>query len=673
MQQDLLLYLFFLGSILGSISLLLPEKFFPRKLSISYFLSGFAAAAGLITSLEGLIAPKVLSITYSSSIEALKLSFSTSTLSFFFLFIITLITLLSTIYAPRYLTHFTKDQQTSIQFFANFFVIGMAGLVLASNVFTFLFFWELMTLASYFLVINGENNQQAENAGFLYFGMAHLGTVFIFLAFFLLFKFTGTTEFAKLAVLAPSLNPKIKVTVFLLALIGFGTKAGLVPLHIWLPRAHPVAPSHISALMSGVMLKTALYGLYLFAFSFLAPLPKLAGLILIIAGTVSALLGVLYALMEHDLKRLLAYHSVENIGIITLGMGAGVLFNAMSQKELALIAVIASLFHTLNHAVFKSLLFFGAGSVQYGAHTRNIEILGGLIKAMPYTAVFFLVGSIAISALPPFNGFYSEWLTYLSLFGAGIKTSGFLFKIIIFLSIAGLALTGGLAATCFVKAFGITFLAVPRSQKAKDARESSFSMLFSMFVLSLLSLLLGVFGNWVVKILEKPAQFLLNTKTVTSGFSLFTFTFQITNYPTKTTLAMPVVFLLLIITGAVFYVILKALFPQKATKAETWNCGVNLLPAMEYNATSFAKPIRMIFAKLFLPEREIIYENDNPYFPGKIYYHPYITPLFEQFIYRPVKALSLKLYLNAKSLQSGRLHWYLAYIIATIIILLLFV
>src|SRR6266536_6584496 len=295
----------------------------------------------------------------------------------------------------------------------------------------------------------------------------------------MLAQVSGSLDFGSFHLLASTLPAWQQGTVFVLFLLGFGVKAGIIPLHIWLPAAHPVAPSNISALMSGIVIKTGIYGMARVFFDFYGALPAWAGMLVLLVGVVSAVLGVLYALMEHDLKRLLAYHSIENIGIILMGFGAALLFRVAGQPQLAAIALIAAMFHTMNHAIFKCLLFLGAGSVLHSTGTRNMEKLGGLIRPMPVTAFCFLIGAVAISGLPPLNGFVSEWLTYQSLL-AGFGSTGGLTRVMFPLAGSMLALTGALAAACFVKAFAITFLALPRSPESRQVHEAPTSMLAGM-------------------------------------------------------------------------------------------------------------------------------------------------------------------------------------------------
>ena len=351
----------------------------------------------------------------------------------------------------------------------NLLLLSLAIQVTADNALTFLMTWEMMSVAAYVLVLTEHDQGGTVRAANWYLGVTHAGFAALVAAFLLLSAGDPTTSFE--AMRAASLSPGVRDAVFALALLGFSAKAGIVPLHVWLPMAHPVAPSHVSALMSGVVIKMGVYGLLRVTLDLLGGGPAWWGGVVLGAGAISALLGVLYALMEHDLKRLLAYHSVENVGIIFIGIGAGLMSQSYGLPALALVGFVAALYHTLNHACFKGLLFLGAGSVLQATHTRNMEKLGGLIKRMPRTALFFLVGSAAISALPPLNGFASEWLVFQALLG-GAAIPRPEVALVMPIAVAMLALTSGLAVACFVKAFGITFLALPRSTEAENAREA---------------------------------------------------------------------------------------------------------------------------------------------------------------------------------------------------------
>ncbi|HMA37072.1 MAG TPA: proton-conducting transporter membrane subunit, partial [Chloroflexia bacterium] len=425
-------------------------------------------------------------------------------LAAFFLLVIAAVSVPVAIYTPAYVAHDPHYSARRLGLLTNLFLLSMALVVLAGNAFAFLIVWEGMALVSYLLVMTDQHDAQVTAAGFIYLVMTHTGTAFLTVAFLGFYAATGTFDFAAWTAAAP-LPPLIRDGIFLCALIGFGTKAGVIPLHIWLPRAHPVAPSPVSALMSGVMLKTAIYGLVRVIFDFFGGRdtpPLWWGEAILGLGLVSAVLGVLYALMESDLKRLLAYSSIENIGIILLGLGASLLLLSMRQPALAGLALFAALFHTLNHALFKALLFLGAGAIQYATGTRQIDALGGLARRMPGTAACFLVGAIAISGLPPFNGFASEWLTFQGLFTAGAALSP-IPAIAALIAAGGLALTAGLAAACFVKAFGVTFLALPRTGAAvQGVAEVPRGMRVGMGLLALACLVLGVVPGSIRSLVE---------------------------------------------------------------------------------------------------------------------------------------------------------------------------
>src|SRR5881409_559698 len=379
----------------------------------------------------------------------------------------------------------------------------MTLVVLADDGFFFLLVWELMSLSSYFLVVTEHDKAEVRHAGFFYLIMTHVGTAFIFLTFLVFFREAGSFSFEAFRHSAYPLPEDIRTLAFLTALIGFGAKAGIVPLHVWLPYAHPAAPSHVSSLLSGVMIKTAIYGIVRVYFDFLGgEFPWWWGLVVLTVGAVSALLGVMYALMEHDLKSLLAYHSVENIGIILLGIGAGMIFQSYGLASLAALGLLAGLYHTINHAVFKGLLFMGAGALLSATHTRNMEEYGGLIRKMPWTAFFFLIGAVSISALPPSNGFVSEWLVFQSLF-LSFQLPDLFLKLMLPIAAAMLALTGVLALACFVKAFGISFLALPRSAHARHAEEVPVSMRLGMALLAVACIALGVAPMVVVPLLDR--------------------------------------------------------------------------------------------------------------------------------------------------------------------------
>jgi hydrogenase-4 component B len=476
-------------------------------------------------------------------------------------------------------------------------------------------------------------------------------------------------DFAIIRENATTLSPALLAAVFVLGLIGFGTKAGIIPLHIWLPEAHPAAPSHISALLSGVMIKTAIYAFVRLTFDLMPPLPIGWGLLVLVLASISAVVGVLYALAEHDLKRLLAYHSVENIGIILMGVGAALVFRTLEMPIPAAIALAAGFFHVLNHAVFKSLLFFGAGAVANETGTRNVEEYGGLLTRMPWTGATFLVGAVAISGLPPFNGFASEWLTYQSIIGslAAMPSAA---RIVAILTIASLALTGGLAAACFVKAFGITFLARPRSEHAEHAKEVAVEMRISMATLAVLCLALGVASPLIVRTLATVATSLGLPSagaitTAASGIVLG-----------GSTLALPLVTLALVFLGGLLFLIVRlVLGRQREVVYTTWDCGNDLGPRMEYTGTAFARSLLVVFKGILRPTKQLemeYHDADVRYLTKSLRADSGIISFAHRLLYDPLDRAVTWLSRQVARLQSGSIHAYLLYILLVLVGLIAF-
>ena len=553
----------------------------------------------------------------------------------------------------------------------NLFLLTMSLVTLADNVLTFLLMWEGMSLASYFLVITESGEERVRNAGLWYIAMTHAGFAALVAMFLLLSGGELTASFVNMRSTSAFLGPLTRDAIFLLALFGFGVKAGIVPLHVWLPMAHPVAPSHVSALMSGVMIKMGIYGLMRVALDLLGGGPVWWGGLVLSIGAVSALLGVLYALMEHDLKRLLAYHSVENIGIILIGVGAGLVFHSYGLMTLAALGFIGGLYHTINHASFKGLLFLGAGSVLHATHTRNMEEMGGLIKRMPWTALFFLIGSAAISALPPLNGFASEWLVFQALLG-GFNIPVPEVAVLMPIAVGMLALTSGLAAACFVKAFGITFLALPRSHEAEHAHESPLSMRIGMGILALACVGLGLAPFVVVPAIGGVLNGLGGLPDTRQ-----TFTFNLSvQSPSgfgqmSPTLVMLGLLMLLALVPLAMWILRVN---RRLRVSDSWGCGrAGQTARMEYTATSFAEPLRRVFAELYRPTKELTIEfhPDSKYFVQSIEYKSEITPLFERLLYDPFLRLVQFAARQVRHLQAGSLHLYLVYVTVILLILLL--
>jgi hydrogenase-4 component B len=557
-------------------------------------------------------------------------------------------------------------------FFYNLLLMSLALVFTASNVFFFLVAWEVMALSSFCLIGFEHEKEEARKAGVLFLVMSHAGTGLLLIAFLMLTSASSSLDFTSFHLLASSLSPLQQGAVFLLFLFGFGVKAGLVPVHIWLPDAHPVAPSNVSALMSGIVIKSGIYGMARVFFDFYGPPPLWMGTVVLALGVVSALLGVLYALMEHDLKRLLAWHSIENIGIILMGFGAALIFRSLGQPSLAALALIAGLYHTFNHATFKGLLFLGAGAVVQTTHTRNMEKMGGLIRLMPVTAICFLIGAVAISGLPPLNGFVSEWLTYQALL-AGFGTTQSLARLMFPIAGSLLALTAALAAACFVKAFAIPFLALPRSEQSADAREASPTMLAGMAVLAVGCVALGLGATWFVRVFDPITQQTLGVSTSSAmimarGLALSPGT---PHGGTISTFGMAMIF---IFAGAAFALPLAWRWKRRSVKGPAWDCGLPGLTAdNEYTATAFSKALRLIFSALYRPRREIQAEYEvSPYYPSAIRFESEIEPTFEKHLYAPLRHRIMAAAERMRAIQAGSINAYLAYIFITLILLLLF-
>lgn len=601
------------------------------------------------------------------------LVFFNDPLSRFFVFTILLICLPSAVYSIGYLKGaYSKKRIFIAWILLILFVISMLLVVTARNAFVFLVFWEIMSLVSYFLVVFDTEHEKSISAGTIYIAMAHIGTAFIIAALMLLYRYAHAFDLLVIKDVCQTVPASVKNIIFLLLLFGFGSKAGIVPLHIWLPLAHPQAPSHISSIMSGVMLKTALYGFLRFVIFTLGVDSLWWGKLVLVLASVSCVVGVMYALMEHDLKKLLAYHSVENIGIILLGVGSGILFQKMGLAILAVFALSAGLYHLINHAIFKSLLFLCAGSVYKVTGTRNMEKLGGLIKLMPWTAAAFLIGAMAISALPPLNGFISEWLTFQALF-LGALVSGGVTKIFLCICAAFLAFTSGLAAACFVKAFGITFLGLPRSKKAASAQEVSLSMKAPLVFMSMLTLAFGVCAAFIIRSLTKVSGFVLGIDTGRISFSLNNF--NLAPYPVKgVNLSSPLLALILVsIIGLIFAFLYLGLGKKRIVIGKTWDCGYyNLDSRTEYTATAFSKPFRIAFSFFLLPYRKTEKIRDSLYQVKHFKYEVFTVSIFKRYIYDPLLHSIFKIAHSMRNLQTGSIHLYIAYIFITILLLIIF-
>ena len=524
--------------------------------------------------------------------------FRLDALAAFFLVVVNLGAAIASLFALGYGRH--EEAPHRVLPFYPAFLAGMNLVVLADDAFTFLVSWEFMSLSSWGLVMSHHRERDNVHAGYVYLVMASFGTLALLLGFGLMAGPDGLYGFGAIRDSHPS--PSIAAAMLILILIGAGSKAGLVPLHAWLPLAHPAAPSHVSALMSGVMTKVAVYGFVRVAFDLLGPPAWWWSILVLTLGGVTAVMGVLYALMQHDLKRLLAYHTVENIGIIFIGLGLALAFRAFDMTSAAALALTAGLLHVFNHSLFKSLLFFGTGAVLTATGERDMEHLGGLIHRMPQTAFAFLVGCVAISALPPFNGFVSEWLTFQAILLSPELPSWGL-KLLVPAVGAMLALSAALAAACFVKAFGVTFLGRPRTDAAKGAHETDRFSLTAMFVFSALCLIAGILPGLFIDVLAPVVKSLVSDRMpVQTGIDWLSI---VPIAKSRSSYNGLLVFLFVAFSGALAASAIHRLASDKLRRGPLWDCGYpELSPAAQYTAGSFAQPIRRVFGTTVFRARE---------------------------------------------------------------------
>jgi hydrogenase-4 component B len=535
--------------------------------------------------------------------------FRLDALSAFFLVVVNLGGAAASLYGLGYGRH--EQAPARVLPFFPAFLAGMNLVVVADDAFAFLLSWEFMSLASWALVMARHRDADNAHAGYVYLVMASFGTLSLLLAFGLMAGPSGGYAFE--AIRGAYLPPGLSGLVLALVLLGAGSKAGLVPLHVWLPLAHPAAPSHVSALMSGVMTKVAVYGFVRVVFDLLGSPPWWWSAVVLLLGGATAALGVLYALMQHDLKRLLAYHTVENIGIIFIGLGLALAFQANAMGFAAALALTAALFHVLNHSLFKSLLFFGSGAVLSATGERDMEHLGGLIHRMPLTAFTFLVGSAAISALPPLNGFVSEWLTFQAIL-VSPDVSQWSLKFLVPAVGALLALSAALAAACFVKAFGVTFLGRARSEAAERAEEVDRFSLAAMFAFAGLCVFAGVFPGLIIDALAPVVVMLTEGARMPVQITMPWLTIVPVTESRSSYNGLLVLLFIGFSAGASAWAIHR--FASHAIRrAPAWDCGFpDPSPITQYTAGSFAQPIRRVFGTLVFRARE---EVDMPA-PGEL-------------------------------------------------------
>jgi hydrogenase-4 component B len=625
------------------------------------------ALVALAAALTGFVSagpPWTLALPFG--LPGIGARFRLDALSAFFLVVINLGGAVTSLYALGH-GHHEEAPARVLPFYAAF-LAAMNLVVFADDAFTFLLAWESMSLTSWAIVLARSRDPANARAGFVYLVMASFGTLCLLLAFGLLAGADGAYAFESMR--AAGHTPAIAMLAVLLALLGAGSKAGLVPLHVWLPLAHPAAPSHVSALLSGVMTKVGVYGFVRIVFDLVgAPNPWL-GLIVLTIGGLTAVIGVLYALMQHDLKRLLAYHTVENIGIIFIGLGLALAFRANDMNVAAALALTAALFHVFNHSVFKSLLFFGAGAVLVATGERDMERLGGLIHRMPQTAAVFLIGCAAISALPPLNGFVSEWLTFQAIL-VSPQLPQWGLKLTVPAAGALLALSAALAAACFVKAFGVTFLGRPRSNAAATASETDRFSLAAMVVLAAICFLAGVLPGFVIDALSTVTTMLtadaMPRQLGQPWLSIVPIAESRSSYNGL------IILTFLTFSGIVTATVIHRFATRATRRSPIWDCGFPLdAPQTQYGSASFAMPIRRVFGTAIFNVHERI---DMPR-PGEMRagaFHLRVLDPAWRLAYGPLARGVSTIATRLNALQFLTIRRYLTLVFCTLIALLVVV
>lgn len=588
-----------------------------------------------------------------------SVEFYADSLSVFFIIFTSIISLLTTIYANGYLKPYINKNKkiASHCFFLPILTVAMLILVTIQNSLFFLIVWEIMSISSFFLVIFEDDKKEVLNSGIKYLIYMHISVIFIIVAFAIMSAQAGSYDFSTFNAIFIN-NPALKDFIFILSFIGFGTKAGFVPLHNWLPYAHPAAPSHVSALMSAVMIKTGIYGI-LRVLTFIETPTVFIVYFIIGISVFTALYGIIYATSQKDIKKLLAYSSVENVGIIGLGIGLYLAGNLYNNSIVQTLGIIGALFHTLNHSIFKSLLFMSAGNLYTKTHTRNIENLGGLIKSMPKTALFSLIGSISICSLPPLNGFIGEFLIFTGLLCL-LKVNVPTLFITTILSISSLALVGTLALLCFTKLFSISFLGLPRSSYSSEVKsDTDRFMLIPMGILSILAILIGILSPFILTIIVGGASNFIETNN-------FTFIMDgIVKLLIQVFICSIILIVLICIIGT-----FKSILSKSAVKYNTWACGYDKgNNHIQYSASSFVSPFTSILTPLF----KKIFDVKKPkgLFPEDAHYSSEVEDVEEAYIINPILRFDEKFLSKFERLQDGNIQHYILYGLIFLIIMLI--
>jgi formate hydrogenlyase subunit 3/multisubunit Na+/H+ antiporter MnhD subunit len=647
----------------------------PFYLSLTFFLSALACLIAFTGGICALYSPE-RALVLPMGLPDLPFNLRLDGLSGFFITAIAGLGAIISIYSAGYMQTFIgKRPLASFVVFYNLFLAGMLMVALADDAFFFLIAWEIMAVSSFFLVAFEDENAANRKAAFLYIIVAHVGAMLILLSFGIIAGYTGGFDnfsgYTFTAMRKASLPLPLATAAFFLSFAGFSAKAGVVPLHVWLPEAHPAAPSNVSALMSGVMLKTAIYGIIRVTFDIIHTHQWWWGGVVLVLGLVSAIYGALFAYTENDVKRLLAYSSVDNIGIILVGLGLSIMFASFNNALLSSLALTASLLHVINHAMFKGLLFMSAGAVVHATHEKNMENMGGLIHKMPVTAAFFLIGCMAISALPPLNGFVSEWLTFQA-FLMSTSLPNRTLNLLIPLGAALLALAAASTAATFVKAYGVVFLGHPRVQHAREPHDPGLAMKLAMGMAATACVLMGIFPTTLIQSLG-VVTFKLTGGSIEAQSHPYHWLWLVPLNAARASYSAPIVFLGMLVCIAGAYVLLNAR-PRVVRKTPLWDCGFQKITSrMQYNSSSFSMPIRRVLGFVF-NVREVVRPERSALARAQIRHYTYrlrIRDRIWNLAYQPVADVSFWLARMAGKLQHGRIQIYILYSFVTIITLLL--
>ena len=626
------------------VSLFINEN---RKMKFCAVISGLSTAILMPLVFQAFSGKVIFKTVYLSGVFD-EADFSIDALSAFFILLISVMSFIGALYAQGYIKHYLhKGLNISAHaFFLMILTASMLGLCAAQNALVFLFMWEIMSLSSFFLVVFERNDKTVLNAGIKYMVYMHICVIFLIAAFVLMYNASGSLNFSDFTSLFVR-NKHFANIIFALTFIGFGAKAGFMPFHSWLPDAHPAAPAHVSGLMSGIMIKTGIYGILRMLLIIGMPSKFIAYTILSVS-VISALWGVLYAVTQHDIKKLLAYHSIENIGIIGIGIGTGLLGIIYNNPAAVCLGFAGGILHILNHSIFKMLLFFGAGSIYIKTHLRDIELMGGLIKKMPYTGALFIIGALAICALPPFNGFISEILIYAGLI-TGLKTGSAASFTAFAATAASLAVIGAMAVLCFTKASGIMLLGQPRSAQVQNAEsDNEKTMLIPMSVLAALTLLIGIFPQSIISLITKAVK-------------LFAYIDLTEGSAAVNSLAQAVSIVCISFTViTVLILFLRFSAGRKQRSYSLWGCGYDrITPRMQYTASSYAD----LFVSALKPMFKRVPHIKKPkgLFPKEAYYELKIKDIEEAYIIEPLIKLDEKLLSRFERLQDGSLQHYIMY------------